>query len=154
MPLGLQPYLAISAESGGAKKAVAWYKNVFGAKVKVAMACGENNEKIGHAELIFGANNIMISDNMGGNFKTPDDLGGTPITLFIQYPKNSKVAYDNAVREGATVVGEYKEQPWGWMAGTIRDPFGYQWTVGEDSKGWSDEETGKQLGMANIADEF
>jgi PhnB protein len=156
MPLGVQPYLAISAESGGAKKAIAWYKKVFGAQVKSAMACGENDEKIGHAELVFGANHIFVADNMGGYSKTPDELGGTPITLFIQYPKNSKVAYDNAVREGATVPAgrEYKEQPWGWSAGTVVDPFGYQWTVGEDSKGWSDDETGKQLGMKNVASEF
>ena len=156
MPLGLQPYLAISAESGGAKKAIAWYKKVFGAKVKSAMTCGDDNEQIGHAELEFGSTSIMLSDAFPGMTKTPDQLGGTPITLFIQYPKNSKIAYDNAIREGATVPQgrEYKEQPWGWSAGTVVDPFGYQWTVGEDTKGWSDDETAKQLNMKNIADEF
>jgi PhnB protein len=156
MPIGVQPYLVISAESGGAKKAIAWYKKVFGAEVKSAVACGENDKFIGHAELKFGGNNIMISDNMGGFSKTPDQLGGTPITIFIQYPKNSKVAYDNAVREGATVPEgrEFKEQPWGWMAGTVVDPFGYQWTVGEDHKGWSDEETAQNLGMKDVSGEF
>jgi PhnB protein len=156
MPLGIQPYLSISAEAGGAKKAIAWYKKCFGAKVKLAMAMGENDEKIGHAELSFGSNNIMISDAFPGMSKTPQELGGTPITIFIQYPQNSKVAYDNAVNEGATVPPgrEYKEQPWGWNAGTVVDPFGYQWTIGEDVKKWSDDETGKQLGMKNIADEF
>jgi PhnB protein len=153
MPLGIQPYLAISEESGGARKAIAWYKKVFGAEVKTAMAMGD---KIGHAELKFGNNNIMISDAFPGFAKTPQELGGTPITIFIQYPQNSKIAYDNAVREGAIVPEgrEYKGQPWGWDAGTVVDPFGYQWTIGEDVKKWSDDETGKQLGMANIASEF
>lgn len=156
MPLGIQPYIAISPECGGARKAIAWYKKVFGAEVKTVMVSGDNDEKIGHAELLFGPNKIMLADNLGNYNKTPDVLGGTPVTIFIQYPKNSKVAYDNAVREGATVPAgrEYKEQPWGWTAGTVVDPFGYQWTVGEDSKGWSDEETGKQLGMKCIANEF
>jgi len=156
MPLSIQPYIAISSASGGARKAITWYKNVFGAQVKLAMTGGDNAEKIVHAELVFGTTHIMLSDNMVGYSKTPDELGGTPITFFLQYPKDSKVAYDNAVREGATVPEgrEYKEQPWGWTAGTVVDPFGYQWTVGEDSKKWSDEETGNQMGMKNIASEF
>ena len=154
MPLGLQPYLSISAECGGARKAIAWYKEVFGAKVKCAMTMGE--DKIGHAELVFGSNNIMMSDAWPGYAKTPQELGGTPITIFIQYPADSKSVYEKAITEGATVPEgkEYKEQPWGWEAGTIVDPFGYQWTVGHDAKGWSDEETGKQLGMKDIAGEF
>jgi PhnB protein len=153
MPLGLRPYLSISQKSGGARKAITWYKTAFGAKVKSVM---EHGGRVGHAELAFGDNIIMISDAFPGMSKTPEDLGGTPVTIFIQYPKNSKIAYDNAVREGATVPDgrEYKEQPWGWSAGTVIDPFGYQWTVGEDSKHWSDEETATQLGMKNITDEF
>ena len=156
MPLGIQPYLSISAESGGARKAIAWYKKVFGAKVKTAYVMGDNNDRIGHAELSFGANNIMISDAFPGYSKTPLDLGGTPITIFILYPQNAKIAYDNAVKEGATVPEgrEYKEQPWGWHAGTVVDPFGYQWTVGEDVKKWSDEEIGSQMGMKIVTDEF
>ena len=153
MPLGIQPYFSISEESGGARKAIAWYKKVFGAEVKCAMAMGD---KIGHAELKFGNNNIMVSDAFPSMNKTPQELGGTPVTIFIQYPQNSKIVYDNAIKEGATVPQdrEYKEQPWGWNAGTIVDPFGYQWIVGEDVKKWSDDETGKQLGMPNIASEF
>ena len=154
MPIGIQPYLSIDPNVGGAKAAIIWYKKVFGAKVKIAMKMGE--DKIGHAELIFGGNNIMISDAFPGYVKTPQELGGTPITIFIQYPKDSKIVYDNAIKEGATIPEgrEYKEQPWGWNAGTVVDPFGYQWTVGEDVKHWSDEETGKQLGMENIASQF
>ena len=154
---GFQPYMCISAESGGAKKAIAWYKSVFSAQVKCALVSEHDPEKIGHAELAFGNSNIMISDafpQMGR--KTPDLLGGTPITLVLSMPGMSKQAFEKAVAEGAKVPenSDYKEQPWGWMAGTIIDPFGYQWMVGEDAKGWSNEETAANLGMKDIASEF
>jgi PhnB protein len=156
MPLSLQPYLGIGAESGGAKKAIAWYKKNLGAKVQNAMSHPDKPDRIGHAELLFGSTKIMLSDVFPGMTKSPEEYGGSPITLFVQYPKNSKIAYDNALSDGATVVPgrEYKEQPWGFTAGTVVDPFGYTWTIGEDSKGWSDEEIAEQLGMKNIAGEF
>jgi uncharacterized glyoxalase superfamily protein PhnB len=55
--------------------------------------------------------------------------------------------YDKAVSQGAKVNPgrEYKLQPWGWTAGTIVDPFGYEWTIGEDVKKWSNEETARHL---------
>jgi PhnB protein len=155
--LGLQPYIGISPESGGARKAIAWYVKVFGAKVKTAMACGENDEKVGHAELVFGGNNIMISDVFPGmGAKTPDQLGGTPVTIVLAYQNGAKAVYDSAVKEGATVPEgrEFKEQPWGWDSGAIVDPFGYQWMIGENTKNWSDEETRKQMKMKSIASEF
>lgn len=156
MPLSLQPYIAIGAESGGAKKAIAWYKKNMGAEVSLAMCHPDKTDRIGHAELVFGSTKIMLSDAMPGMSKGPEEYGGSPISLFVQYPKNSKIAYDNCLNDGATVAPgrEYKEQPWGHTGGAIVDPFGYTWFLGEDSKGWSHEETAEKLGMKNIAGEF
>ena len=160
MPLGIAPYICIGADTGGAKKALAWYKSVLGGTIKCALehSCGESGEtKVGHAEISFGPSNVMVSDAWPGMSKTPQELGGTPFTFTIMYPKGkSRMVYDNAVKQGATVPEgrEYKEQPWGWEAGTIVDPFGYQWTIGEDVKGWSDAETGEHLKMKNITSEF
>jgi len=159
MSLGLAPYISIGAETGGAKKALGWYKSVFGATIKCALehSCASGEVKIGHAELTFGANQFMISDAWPGMSKTPQELGGTPTTFTLMYPKGkSRTVYDEAVKNGATVVEgrEYKEQPWGWEAGTVVDPFGYQWTIGEDVKGWSNQETADQLKMKNISSEF
>jgi len=163
MPLGIAPYINIGAESGGAKKAIAWYKSVLGANIKCVLETScpagstEGEAKIGHAEMMLGPNLIMLSDAFPGMGKTPADLGGCPITLTAMYPKGkSKMVYDNAIKGGATVPEgrEYKEQPWGWEAGTIVDPFGYTWTIGEDAKGWSDAEIGENLKMKNITSEF
>jgi PhnB protein len=156
MPHQLQPYLAIGAESGGAKKAIAWYKKNLGAQVVLAMCSPDKPDRIGHAELAFGSTKIMLSEAFPGMNKSPEELGGSPISLYVEYPKDSKAAYDNALSDGATVVPgrDYKEQPWGHSAGTIIDPFGYTWTLGENTKGWSHDETAEKLGMKNIAGEF
>jgi len=149
------PYIAISEKSGGAKKAIAWYKANLHAKVKSAMVSPKNPDRVGHAELEFGSITIMLADAMEPG-KTPDALGGTPVHFFIQYPKGSKGVWENAVKEGATVPEgrEYKEQPWGWSTGTIICPFGYEWSIGEDLKKWSEAETAEQLGMKDISSEF
>lgn len=155
MPLTIMPYITISARSGGAKKAIVWYKANLHAKVKSVMVSPKNPDRIGHAELEFGNITIMLADPMGPA-KTPDDLGGTPVQFFLQYPKGSKGVWENAVKQGATVPEgrEYKEQPWGWATGTIICPFGYEWSIGEDVKKWSGEETAEQLGMKDITSEF
>ena len=151
-----QPYLSISRQSGGARKAIAWYKKVFGTQVKSALAMGKDSNFVAHAELSIGTSQFMLSDACADFVKTPLELGGTPMTFSIEYTKDSKAVYDAAVENGATVPAgrEYKEQPWGWMAGTIVDPFGYQWKIGEDAKKWSDEEWPKHMGMKVITSQF
>lgn len=152
-PILSKPYLSISAESGGCRKAIAWYVKVFGAKVQQAF---EMKDRIGHAELQIGTAGLMTSDAFPGFSKTPQDLGGSPVTFFIEYKTGSKDVYDLAIKEGATVVEgrEYKEQPWGWNAGTVTDPFGYSWTIGEDAKKWSDEELAQNMSMKDVKSEF
>jgi uncharacterized glyoxalase superfamily protein PhnB len=90
MAAGIQPYICISAESGGAKKAIAWYKDVFDAQVRLALACGDDNNQIGHAELAFGPNVIMLSDLFPGMSKTPADIGGTPVNFTVMFPERSR----------------------------------------------------------------
>jgi PhnB protein len=153
MPFGAKPYIGIGAEFGGARTAIAWYVKVFGAKVKSAY---QANGKIIHAELDVGNTSFYTSDPWPEVIKTPAELGGTPITMIIEYDSGAKEVFDLAVKEGAKVVDgkEYKEQPWGWTAGTVQDPFGYVWTVGEDTKKWNDEELAEKIGTKNIFAEF
>ena len=155
--IGIQPYISIGSEAGGAKAAVAWYKNVLGATVRTALASSQDPDKLGHAELAFGSSVIMLSDQfpgMGG--KTPKDLGGCPITFTLMIPGSSKEVYEKALQNGAQVLPgrEYKSQPWGWNAGSIEDPFGYQWTIGEEAEKISTEEIAERLKMKDIASQF
>jgi PhnB protein len=155
--VGISPYICISAETGGAKKAIAWYKDVFGATVESAMGMGEGYEKIGHAELKFGSTLVMLSDAFPGwTTKTPTELGGNPVNFTVMIPGKSKEVYDKALENGATTHenGEYKKQPWGWNAGTIEDPFGYQWTIGEEAEELTKEQIAERLKMKELKDDF
>jgi PhnB protein len=154
--VGFCPYISISAESGGAKKAIAWYKDVFGANIKTVMTM--ENGKVGHAELLFGQSMLFIADAFpGSSSKTPADLGGCPVNFTVMMPGSSKQAYDKALANGATLrdeKSEYQTQPWGWKAGTVNDPFGFHWTIGEDEEKLSDAEIGEKLGMKEAKDEY
>ena len=157
-PGGVQPYICINEESGGAMKAIAWYKDVFGATVRTAMAFGQDNKQIGHAELDFGGSIIMLSDAFPGmGLKSPKELGGTPINLTVMYQAGTaQSVYEKAISKGATVTPgkEFKAQPWGWSSGGIQDPFGYEWTVGEDSEKLSNEQISERLKMVDVAGQF
>lgn len=151
MVIGVTAYLPIGAATGGARKAIAWYKLVFGAEIKGVYKHGEI---IGHAELSIAGTEVMVSDQMDGFNKSADMLGDTAITLHIEYPSGSKEVYDRAIKEGAKVNREYKDQPWGYLSGTIDDPFGYRWGIAENVKHWSYEEIAKNIGMPDITSEF
>lgn len=137
--------------------AVTWYKDVLGATVRTAMAWGEDSTKLGHAELAFGSSVIMLSDEFPGmSGKTPKELGGCPVTFTLMVPGTSKDVYDKALEKGAKVLPgrEYKSQPWGWNAGSIEDPFGYQWTIGEEAEKITIDEIAERLKMKNVASQF
>jgi len=152
-PISGKSYLPISPEAGGAREALKWYVANFGAKVKSAY---DKDGKVIHAEFEIGNSGFMCSDAFPGYSKSPKDLGGCPITMFIEYKSGSKEVYDLAIKNGAKVPEgrEYKEQPWGWNAGSVEDPFGYTWTIGEDAKHWSDADLSDAMKTKNIASEF
>jgi uncharacterized glyoxalase superfamily protein PhnB len=156
---GVQAYMGIGPKSGGAKKAIAWYKSALGAEVKSALACStpdSDEERILHAEIVLGSTTIMISDAFRGMCSSPEEIGGSPVSFFANIPGKSKEVFDKAISEGAKVRehGEYKEQPWGWNAGSIIDPFGYSWMIGEDVKKWSDKDIAEHMGNKDIASSF
>jgi PhnB protein len=60
--------------------------------------------------------------------KSPESLGGSPIALAI-YVEDVDSAFDKAVKAGATVKRPVADQFYGDRAGTLLDPFGYQWSL-------------------------
>jgi PhnB protein len=151
MVVGVTPYLPIGATTGGARKAIAWYKLVLGAEVKGVFTEGE---KTGHsAEISIAGTPIIVADQMEGFNKSPDMVGDTSVGLHIEYPSGSKEVYDKAIKEGAKVRMEYKDQPWGYLSGVVEDPFGYRWSIAEDVKHWSYEEIAKNISMSRVTGE-
>ena len=112
-----------------AAKAIDWYKQAVGAEEK-ARAVGPDG-KIMHAELQIGNSRIMLNDAMGGG-KSAATFGGSPISLWV-YVQDCDALFNRAVKAGARVapgpMGQLADQFWGDRAGTLTDPFGYQWTI-------------------------
>ena len=126
----------------GAKEAITWYKNIFGAQEKMRF---ENPDKtIAHAELTIGDSVIMLSDEDPKYIKSPKTLNGNSINLCLYVPdvdSTVKKAIDNR----AKLVMEIKDQFYGDRSGRIEDPFGYVWIISTHVKDVSDKEMHKAM---------
>ena len=126
---GLTPYIVVS----NAKAAIEFYKAAFGA-VETMRHEAPGGDKIMHARLEINGSVLMLADDfpefMGGRSRTPESLGGTPLTLSLQV-KDAKAAWARALGAGATVVYPLKDQFWGEKYGKLLDPFGHEWSVGQ-----------------------
>ena len=112
----------------GADKAIEFYKQAFGAQEIVRMP-GPGGQGIMHAEIKIGDSVVMLSDSpVGGEFRDPQALGGSPIGLMIYVPEVDKT-FKNAVSLGAKESRPVVNQFYGDRSGTLVDPFGHVWTV-------------------------
>ncbi len=117
------PYLVVK----GATRALDFYKKAFNATELYRME-GPGGT-VGHAELQIGNSRIMISDEfpqMGA--KSPETLGGSPVGLCI-YVENVDALFKQAIAAGGKEERPVKDQFYGDRSGTLRDPFGHQWTL-------------------------
>jgi len=117
------PYLMIA----GAAEALEFYKQAFGATelCRIASPGGQ----IGHAEIRIGDSIIMLADEapqMGR--RGPKSLGGTPVGLMLYVPDVDAMV-KQAVALGAVLESPVQNQFYGDRSGTLKDPFGHQWTI-------------------------
>ncbi len=126
-PPGVLPYLTVS----DAKAAIAFYEAAFGAEVLFTQK-HEILDKLIHATLAINGGQIYLSDDFpemaDGQSSTPESIGGTPVTLHIKVA-NVDDTVVKAVDNGATVLFPVTDMFWGDRFGTIRDPFGHQWSI-------------------------
>ena len=119
----ITPYLAVD----NAAAAIEYYKKAFGAKERVRMDGPEG--KIAHAELEIGDSLVMLSDPFPqGTTKSPKELGGTTAGVFM-YVEDVDAAVKQATDAGAEVTMEVSDMFWGDRFGSVRDPFGHEWSI-------------------------
>ncbi len=117
------PYLVVR----NAKQAIDFYQRAFGA-VETLRLDGPG-ETIVHAELRIGDSQIMLSGEWPDmNALSPESRGGTTVSLLI-YTEDCNAMFDRAVAAGATMVKPVQNQFYGDLSGTLKDPFGHQWTI-------------------------
>ena len=128
------PYLMIR----GASEAIAFYKEAFGA-VEVVRIPGPGG-RIGHAEIKLGDSIVMLADEHQGTVHSgPQTLGGTSVSMLL-YDPDVDARFAHAVSSGATVLRPVLDQFYGDRTGTLRDPFGHEWTIATHQKDVSHEE--------------
>jgi PhnB protein len=135
----LTPYLYF--ESGA--KAIDWYKRVFGASERMRMP-GDRPDSIGHAELEIGDSVLMLADRAEGS---PGKLGATSVS-FVLYVDDVDGAFKKAIGAGATEVQAVEDKFYGDRMGTLRDPFGHEWSIGTHIEDVSMEEMQRRAAEA------
>jgi len=133
------PYLRLR----GAAEAINFYQRAFNATELFRLT--EPGGRIGHAEIKIGPATIMLADEYP-EFGTlgPQALGGTTCAIHLHVDDVDGLVRQ-AVEAGATVVREPKDQFYGERSGTIRDPFGHEWLLGQHIEDVSTEEMQKRF---------
>jgi PhnB protein len=118
------PYLRVSS----AKAAIEFYHQAFGATEKFRLT--EPSGRIGHAELVFGAATVMLSDEYPEFGLRGPGAGAEPTSSIHLHVDDCDAMIRRAVELGARVLREPTNQFYGERSGTIRDPFGHDWLIG------------------------
>jgi PhnB protein len=128
-PQALTPYLTMSDAAAAAE----FYKKAFGA-IEVSRHQAPNTNKLMHVHMTILDSVLMFADDfpemMGGKSRTPQSLGGTPVTLHLQVD-DANAIWESAVAAGATVTMPLADQFWGDRYGQLVDPFGHAWSIGQ-----------------------
>lgn len=128
------PYLRVHS----AAEAIEFYARAFGAAEIFRLT--EPNGRIGHAEIKIGPTTLMLSDEYPEHgIQGPRTLGGTTFSIHL-HVTNVDEMFEQAIRAGASVVRPLKDQFYGERSGTVRDPFGHEWLLGQHIESVSTDE--------------
>lgn len=129
-PLGLYVHLSVT----GGDKALAWYKDVFGAEVK-ALHMAEDQHRVLFAILSVFGNHVFVSDvfpELTPDTQAPSAAIPPSCTLHVDFedPAEVNAVVARAQAAGAAVTMRPEDVYWGDRYGRIRDPFGHVWSFG------------------------
>jgi PhnB protein len=132
------PYLAIDGAAG----AIEFYRKAFGATERMRMDAPGG--KIGHAEIEIEGGLVMLADAFPDmNFRSPQSLGGSPVTIHI-YVRDVDAFCARAAQAGATITRPVADQFYGDRSCQLQDPFGHAWSVATHIEDVSPEELQKR----------
>lgn len=134
----LTPFLAIS----DAAAAVAFYRDVFGARV---VDVTEFGGVVAHADLDFGLGRLQLGEPSPDYHLVPAPTGDDDCYSMGLYVPDVDAVVARAVSAGATV----REAPSLFVSGdryaSIRDPFGVRWSIMTRVEDLSDEESARRV---------
>lgn len=131
----LYSYLSFN---GNCEAAFAFYEQVLGGKVGDKMTYGESpmadqvpeewRDKIMHAQLILGDQELMGGDNMPEYFEEPK---GTSVLIAIEDPDKAEHLFASLAENG-TIKMPIQETFWAARFGMVVDQFGTPWMINCD----------------------
>ena len=118
-PLGVIPYLL----SPDCQKHLQWIENVFAAKTREMHFTDESKSKIMHSSADINGGALYLAD---GQEIEVTDVHDLLLHLDVEDPQ---ATWNRAHTHGATTNMDLKEQFWGSLYGSFRDPFGFMWSI-------------------------
>jgi uncharacterized glyoxalase superfamily protein PhnB len=120
-------------------KAIAFYEKAFGAKNPEVFPSPDGKHTM-HATIRIGDSILMMGDEMPDmGCKSGESLGASPISLYVYVPDVDAV-FEQAVAAGATAVMPVADMFWGDRCGSLKDPFGYEWTIATHTRDLTERE--------------
>ena len=143
------PFLVPHLVVDDAAAAIDFYVKAFGATEYIRMPGPEG--KLIHAALDINGTMVMLNDDFpeatGGKSTTPTALGGSPVTIHMQFADDVDARFKRALDAGATVIAPLEDQFWGDRYGVVRDPFGHQWSLAQTVREVDMAEVAKSMGQ-------
>jgi PhnB protein len=135
----LTPYMTVR----NARAAIDFYKKAFGAEKVLQLDMADGT--IAHAEIRIGDSVVMLSEeNEAWGTKSPLSLGGSPMFL-MAYVADVDAAFRRAIDAGAAEIRPVADQFYGDRSGTLKDPYGHQWTLSTHIEDVSEAEAQKRM---------
>lgn len=129
------PYLYVQ----GAANALDFYAKAFGAKERMRMEMPDG--KIGHAEIEIGDSIVMLADAPERAASPQSGVTGS----LVLYVEDVDTVFKRALEAGATEVEPLTNKFYGDRMGTLRDPFGFEWSLGTHIEDVSEEEMKRRM---------
>ena len=135
----LTPHLVVK----DGRKAIEFYKKAFGAEERCAFPGPDG--KFMHGEVKVGNSILMLAaENPQMNARTPNTLGGTPVTLAL-YVTDCDKAFKRAVDAGAKPIMPPADMFWGDRYSMVTDPDGHSWSIATHVKDPSPQEMNEAM---------
>jgi uncharacterized glyoxalase superfamily protein PhnB len=127
----------------GGAAAIDFYKRVFGAQELLRLAYPDG--RIAHAELKLGPVTLLLADEHPDyGVLCPLAYGGVGSSIHLHVDSVDRLAR-RAIEAGATMVREPVDEGHGERQCRIRDPFGHEWLLGQQTESVSPEEVQRRF---------
>lgn len=133
------PYLIVKDAAG----AIEFYKQAFDA-AEIMKLEGPGGS-IAHAEVRIGDSPIMMAGEhpqMGA--LSPESIGGSPVSMCV-YTEDADKMFQQALDAGGEQIRPVQDQFYGDRSGTLKDPFGHQWTIATHIEDVTDEDMQRRM---------